>query len=146
MNEGFLTHLASFVGLVIFLYLASKPIVKILKKKAREVRRDRARLNIALKKANKTLSEYQVLLKKVDKEAKKSILETKNKTEDFLKTEEERMKEYYEKKKSDIDKIIAHDKSFEVKKMQKNVVTLASKAVLLEQSSSQEEPEKKRLN
>jgi len=118
MSYMLISHITSFFGTAVFLYLASKPVLKAVRKYNLEIKKTYAKANLEMRKLEKKLLNLELELAEIKSKSYKFLEETQINADRKFAEEVEKFEKYKKNKLSELDSIFEYQ-ARQAEKMEK---------------------------
>ncbi len=108
MSYMLISHITSFFGTSVFIYLASKPVIKAVKKYNREIKKTYAKSNLEMRKLTKKLLELELELAEIKNNSIQILQDAKADADRRFADEAAKLEKYKKNKLSELDSIFEY--------------------------------------
>lgn len=103
-----ISHITSFFGTSVFIYLASKPVIKAVRKYNREIKKTYAKSNLEMRKLTKKLLELELELAEIKNNSIQILQDAKADADRRFADEAAKLEKYKKNKLSELDSIFEY--------------------------------------
>lgn len=108
MSYMLISHITSFFGTSVFIYLASKPVIKAVRKYNREIKKTYAKSNLEMRKLTKKLLELELELAEIKNNSIQILQDAKADADRRFADEAAKLEKYKKNKLSELDSIFEY--------------------------------------
>lgn len=108
MSYMLISHVTSFFGTSVFIYLASKPVIKAVRKYNREIKKTYAKSNLEMRKLTKKLLELELELAEIKNNSIQILQDAKTDADRRFADEVAKLEKYKKNKLSELDSIFEY--------------------------------------
>jgi len=108
MSYMLISHITSFFGTSVFIYLASKPVIKAVRKYNREIKKTYAKSNLEMRKLTKKLLELELELAEIKNNSIQILQDAKADADRRFADEVAKLEKYKKNKLSELDSIFEY--------------------------------------